>query len=268
MTLTCYIDEAGCSGSLPSASAGIQPFLILAAVSLRTADDTVFTRQFTAIKQTYFDSRSEGPRVVKSLFQEIKGCELKAEMRREPRGTGPAHVLLNSLLSLLAQFNASLFARVAIKPLGEKFEGKKVYALAMHQLAGDFHRLLELRCLEGSIVADFREANLNALMSQPICDAKYQLRDELPRLAGAPTFGLSQSHAGLQAADILASALLFPTVSFKQRAGLSEHPHLHENDRLIALRFRTRLRGLQPPTWALPVNATQHDLLGLAPLLE
>ena len=52
-------------------------------------------------------------------------------------------------------------------------------------------------------------------MSQPICDAKYQFRDELPRLAGAPPFGLSQRHAGLQAVDVMASALLFPTFSFK-----------------------------------------------------
>ena len=58
MTLTCYIDEAGCPGRLTSPSADVQPFLIVAGVCLRSADDTAFTRQFTALKQRYLEGHT------------------------------------------------------------------------------------------------------------------------------------------------------------------------------------------------------------------
>jgi hypothetical protein len=76
-------------------------------------------------------------------------------------------------------------------------------------------------------VADFREPTLNALMTRPICQAKYRSVEKLPRLCGVPTFGHSENHAGLQAADLIASALLYPVVSQRHAAQLQGHPHLH-----------------------------------------
>jgi hypothetical protein len=268
MTFTCFIDEAGCPGRLSSRTAEIQPFLVIAGVCLRSADDTTFTRQFTALKHKYVLSRDPLGAAAVTLTHEIKGCELRAQMRKEPQGTGPAHVLLNDLLRLLKQFDAHLFAHIAPKPPGEKFDGRSIYAAAMEYLARDFHRLLELQCADGLIVADFREPQLNALMTRPIAQAKYLSRDELPHLIGVPSFGHSESHAGLQVADLLASALLFPAVSTRHARSLPEHPHLHPHDAQIAHRFRQRLLALQAPTWALPQRGTPDArLYSLATLL-
>jgi len=239
MSITCYVDEAGCPGRLPSRTAEIQPFLIVAAVCLRNADDTTFTRQFNALKQRLLQSLQPSvPRTV-GLLDEVKGCQLRSRMRLQPQGSSAEFEFLNELLRLLKSFEARIFAQVAAKPPGDKFDGRAVYAQAMSGIVRDFHRLLELEVAQGQVVADFREPKLNAAMSAPICEAKYQSADELPRLSGAPTFGHSQSHAGLQVADIIASALVYPEVSQRHAADLPEHPHLHQNDYLIARRFRS-----------------------------
>lgn len=97
------------------------------------------------------------------------------------------------------------------------------------------------------LLADFREPKLNAQMSEGICQAKFNTRDELPRLLDAPVFGHSQSHAGLQAADWIASAPLFPCASSRHATELAGHPYLHEHDRRIARRYRRRLAALLGP---------------------
>jgi len=74
MVITCYVDEAGCPGRLPSASSPVQPFLILAAVALRSTDINTFTRQVNRLKVAYLEGLRPGQ---PSAADRGLTCELK-----------------------------------------------------------------------------------------------------------------------------------------------------------------------------------------------
>lgn len=245
MVITCYVDEAGCPGKLPSASSPVQPFLILAAVALRSADINTFTRQVNRLKRAYLAAIRPG--TISTGQEEIKGSELRALLRKDPSGHTPAHRFLDEMLGLLQRFDAQVFAQVAPKPVGAPFDGKAVYASMLFRLARSFHGLLEQRCAEGFMVGDFREPRLNSLMTQAVARSKFGDRDALPRLLDVPVFGHSESHAGLQVADWLASALIFPIVSHRHAGDLEQSAHLHLQDGRLARRYRKRLHALLGP---------------------
>jgi len=242
MVITCYVDEAGCPGKLPSASSPVQPFLILAAVALHSADINTFTRQVNRLKRANLEAMRPG--AISTGQEEIKGSELRALLRKDPSGHTPAHRFLDEMLGLLQRFDAQVFAQVAPKPVGAPFDGKAVYASMLFRLARSFHGLLEHRCAEGFMVGDFREPRLNSLMTQAVARSKFGDRDALPRLLDVPVFGHSESHAGLQVADWLASALIFPMVSHRHAGELKQSAHLHSHDGRLARRYRKRLRAL------------------------
>lgn len=135
MTFTCYVDEAGCPGKLPAADAPIQPFLIVAAVALRSADVTTFTRQFNALKSRHRSGPGQHPTTPEDLANEVKGAALRTAMRADPGGVTPSHQMLDELLVKLVRFEARLFGQVVPKPLGEKFDGRSAYAGAMQRIA-------------------------------------------------------------------------------------------------------------------------------------
>lgn len=148
---------------------------------------------------------------------------------------------------MLTVYQARLLACVVAKHPGGEFDGRLAYASGMHFIARQFHGLLELECAEGLLVVDSREAKANARVAQLVCAAKFAGMDQLPRLIEAPLFGRSDDHAGLQVADIVASALVFPVASTIFGPNLNGHPHLHQSDPLLARRYRKRLKGLFAP---------------------
>lgn len=265
MAMICYLDEAGCPGRLPAGSSTIQPFLIIAAVALPSADISTFTRQFNALKRRYAGWQGHvGAQA--DPFIEIKGCELRAQLRKQPDGVSAEHRLLDHLFTLLVQFDVRVFAQVAPKPLGGAFDGKAVYATAMYRLACEFHGLFEHRCTSGSMLA--RQATLDAHMARPIYQAKFGENDALPRLTDVPMFGSSENHAGIQVADWLASALMFAELSRQHSTVLPEHAHLHKNDAQIAARYRKRLRKVAAPSIGCHWGISPQRMYGLGELLN
>ena len=74
-----------------------------------------------------------------------------------------------------------------------------------------FHRTLECQQTNGTVIADFREAQLNGRVSANLMTAKLRTAgDQLPGLLYAHTFGNSEVHAPLQLADLVCSAVPWP----------------------------------------------------------
>lgn len=269
MNLTCYVDEAGCPGKLPAGPTIVQPFLIVAAMALPSAEVGAFTHRLNMLKGAYLRANGSLAGTAAPLALEIKGSALRAQLRRSPGGVLAAHRLLDGLLSLLKASDARIFAAIAPKPAGGEFDGVATYAFAMHRLACEFHQWLDHQDADGVMVADFREPQLNAAMARPVGASKFgEVRDALPRLLDVPLFGHSESHAGLQAVDWLVSALIFAAVSERHSSELPGHPLLHENDAQFARRYRKRLRGLLPPAGGARGIEGLSDMYGLARLLE
>lgn len=267
MAITCYIDEAGCPGRLPAADSNIQPFLVVAALALQSDSVGAFTHEVVRLKQGYLSALTPG-RGPASLSFEVKGCALRAQLRQAGTTETPAHRLLDGTLEVLRRFDARVYAQVTPKPAGQAFDGKATYASSMLRLACGFDAWLGEQNSQGLMICDFREPGLNELMSRPIREAKFGASDTLPRLLDVPVFGHSQSHAGLQVADWMASSLIFAAVSARHATQLSGHPHLHVNDRVIAKRYHKRLRARMGPRCDATLEAPLTGTYDLAELLR
>jgi hypothetical protein len=77
-----YVDEAGCTGALPSATAPIQPVFVLGGVMLEQSCLRNFTLEWLHLKDKFFP----GLRIPNSDFLdwiavEIKGADLRKRIR-------------------------------------------------------------------------------------------------------------------------------------------------------------------------------------------
>jgi hypothetical protein len=65
------------------------------------------------------------------------------------------------------------------------------------------------------------------------------------RIVEMPTFGHSDNHVGLQLADLVCSALLFPIAVHTYCTGHVTNLHVRPGYRLLKQRYAEQLRGLQ-----------------------
>jgi hypothetical protein len=246
--LTCFIDESGCPGQLPTVTSQVQPILVIAGIALDTSAIATVTRQFARITQRYHHGHSRPNDICADLQSElIKGAEVRRAFRASPAAPEQKeHSLLDSVLDLLRSHDAKLYGMVVVKMPGEEFDGREVYGQGLSAVARAFHRTLEMQMSQGTVIADFREAKLNGRVSTDLMEAKLgPAGDQLPRLLYAPTFGNSEVHAPLQLVDLVCSAMLWPIAAWRFRAELKGNPHLAPiADACIRRRYRKRLLEL------------------------
>ena len=72
-----------------------------------------------------------------------------------------------------------------------------------------------------------------------------QVGDPLPELVESPLFGVSDNHAGLQIADIVAGALLLPMACRTYCHGSTAPTHMDPRYDRLRERYARRLRALQ-----------------------
>jgi hypothetical protein len=111
---------------------------------------------------------------------------------------------------------------------------------------------------KGLMVAEFRTTQLNDQVAHSIFTQKYRARgDPFARLLELPTFGISNNHVGLQIADVLCSALLFPMASSVYCFGHVQGVHVSGRDLVVRRRYARRLKHLQfkaDARWSIAVR--------------
>lgn len=241
----CYIDEAGCPGYLPANNTEIQPILIIAGLALpKEALDSI-GRQFIKIKQQYLYGETKPNFRHQDVLNELKGADLRKDIREGIKAKADkAHKLAHQILEILVTHGAELYGQVIIKVPDDKFDGTRLYADAMMRIAKDYHQLLDKELSNGLIVADFRESEINGKVSQPISLAMWEQKNTFPRFELPPTFGNSNSHVGLQIADIIISTLLMPLALAKFGEYIPEGVHKKSGDLLNFKRYEKRLKRL------------------------
>lgn len=248
--LTCFIDESGCPGPLPSITSSVQPLLVIAGVAMETGEIGEATRQFARLTQRYHHGESRPKELCTDLQSElVKGAAVGRAIRVDPAAAEHKEMpLLDALLGLLRSRHATLFGTVIVKTPGEEFDGRAAYGHGLSTVAYRFHQLLEARQTHGTVVVDFREPTLNGRVSAELLEAKLgPAGDQLPWLVHLPTFGNSEVHAPLQMTDLVCSALLRPIAGWRFRTKLAGSPHLHHRaDGLVRQKFRRRLVDLLP----------------------
>jgi len=96
------------------------------------------------------------------------------------------------------------------------------------------------------MICDGRLHNQDAEVSHSIFTQKHKLAgDSYPHLIEATVFGRSQNHVGLQLADLVASAFLFPMATRTFCRLLPSGPHTSSHFAVLKQRYKSQLRPMQ-----------------------
>ncbi len=248
MIRVCYVDEAGCTGVLPTATSAVQPAFVLAAVVFHQNHLPHLTQEFLALKRKFFPALT--PNTIPFLQHvrvEIKGSELRKSIRAGDRNQRRhAFGFLDGCVKLLEKYNSKIFCRVWIKGIAHPIDGKAVYTYSIQSACTAFQNLLEFENRDGVMIADSRTPYQNINVSHSIFTQKFKANgDAYGRILEMPTFGHSENHVGLQIADIVCSALIFPIATHTYCAGHITSVHVNPSYAFIKQRYGTRLKELQ-----------------------
>ena len=245
---TCYIDEAGNPGMLPSRTSNVEPVFIVTGLVIDQTHIPAITTDFLSLKQRYFPGL--GPKGMRRwlnwMLVEIKGGEVRkdgaAVSRRKYR---QAHGFLGKALSLMEAHDARFISRIWVKGIGKPFNGRAVYSFSVQAICEGFQRLLVSADSDGLVIADHRTPAKNKYVSHSIFTQKFaSAGDSYDRIVEVPTFGDSHNHAGLQMADLLCSALLAPLAIHTYCTGYVDSLHVRPGYGRWKSRYAQRLKKL------------------------
>jgi hypothetical protein len=243
----CYIDEAGgfeAEGSHLAAT----PLMVIAGLVLDHRYLRALTTEHLRLKQLYFPgSLAKRGHLLDYILTEIKSTHLRQYVRSPKRDlrrlvTG----YLDRIVELLERSNARIIGRVWVKEPGLGLDPASSYNYAIQDVARHFAHLLRIQHDVGMVICDSRMHGQNRQVSHSVFTLKHRLiGDALPELAESPVFGVSDNHAGLQIADIVAGALLLPMACRTYCQGSTAPTHMDPRYDSLRLRYGRRLRALQ-----------------------
>lgn len=241
-----YIDEAGCPGALTKPQ--VQPIFCLAGLIIPAKSDVAVTQEFLNLKREF------NPNIARDLKHdldimrhEIKGSELKKKTVHTSRNVRRQSIgFLDKSLRILENHQCRLFARCDIKHPDKAFDGVAIYTSAVQKICQSFNDYLKnLGHLDGVVIADSRRRSQNTGVHHSIFTQKHKKTgDEYPRIIQPPLFGHNENHVGLQMADILASAILIPTLIHVYCLNEIKNDHVRSYEEIVSL-FAQRIKKLQ-----------------------
>jgi hypothetical protein len=150
------------------------------------------------------------------------------------------------MLSLMERHAVRVVGRVWIKDIGVPVDGVALYTNSIQAICASFQNLLRETGDHGIVIADSRSKAQNANVAHSIFTLRYKAAgDNYDRLIDLPTFGHSDNHAGLQVADFVCSALLFPMAVHAYCAGHVNNIHVRPAYSVLRSRYGERIERLQ-----------------------
>jgi len=243
--LICYLDEAGCTGCLPAHDSPVQPVFIPAAVILDAERLPRLTMDFLRIKHRFYPNRM-GTHFLDSIRVEVKGSEIRAHLGGRRGKKRHAIGVLDAFLDLLEEYDAKVIGRIWIKEIGREHSNRALYTSSVQAICSYFQHLLEAKGDTGIFIADSRRKHQNSDVSHSVFTQKFSsVRARLRRFVEVPTYGHNENHVGLQLADWLCSALLFPLATFTYCRRHIKSVHVNDEFGTVQERYGKRLMRLQ-----------------------
>lgn len=209
----CYIDEAGCTGRLPSATSNVQPALIIAGLIIDYKNLARATENFLHTKDRFYPAGTNGPTTyLGGILQEVKGSELRKRACTGGRNQR-RHTLgfYDRVFDICEDSESKIIGRIWTKGISQPFVGNSVYTSSIQAICTSFQNYLVENDDLGIVIADSRVKNLNSSVAHSIFTQKFKSSgDVYDRIIDLPTFAHSDNHAGLQIIDIIASGILMP----------------------------------------------------------
>jgi Protein of unknown function (DUF3800) len=244
----CYVDEAGCTGMLPSAATDIQPPIVFVAVVIDYSAIHQLTESFLTLKQKFFPGLFPNRRrFLSGILEEIKGADLRKQAIVFSRNSRRhAFGFLDGVLKIVELNNASIFGRVWVKGIAKPIDGRALYTSSIQSICSVFQNYLADTNDFGVVILDSRWQSVNVQVAHSIFTQKFRFfGDAVDRIVDLPSFAHSNNHAGLQIADLIASALLFPISTLTYCSGHVTGLHVQPRYLMIKERYKSRLHSCQ-----------------------
>jgi hypothetical protein len=251
--LVSYIDEAGDGGAVRAVRDQASPVLVIASLTVDDRQAPALMRDVLLLRQSVWPTRTVRP-LIESLSSETKGATLREHTRRSAsrRQRASAFKYLQGVLDALDRRGAKLVGAVFVKDVDHRLDEAGFYASAVRAFARDLHHRLEAERDRGLMVLDRRShykdvQNVDAVLADkyPAISRGGRLRDDLHRLSLPPLAASSQHVMGLQLADTLASALIFPMACMAYRRTWIANPHVDLGHLDVLNTFASRVRQLE-----------------------
>ncbi len=242
----CFIDESG-GFEAPASNPSATPLMVIVGLIVDTGQIPETTDLLLHAKVDFFPQKCRSPRFLDHILSEVKGGDLRASLRSASRNNR-RHAIgyLDRIVQILEQQRISLIGRVWIKGIGQPLEPAASYTYAIQDLAKHFQRFLDMRDSTGLVICDSRMHNQDSQVSHSVFTQKHRAAgDPLPRILEVPAFGSSGNHAGLQLADVAASALIFPVAARVYCAHQWPGGHTDIRFEAVRTRYAPRLSALQ-----------------------
>lgn len=221
--------------------------MVIVAVIVAHDQIASLTREFLQVKRRFFGGKAPGAgHHLDHVLTEVKGKDIRGFLRGSSRKRHHAIAYLDLVVSMLEHHGCVLFGRVWIKAPGVALNPRNSYTTAIQDIARTYEDLLTRQAEIGMMLCDARMQNQNIEVSHSIFTQKHRLAgDPLGKLVEAPAFGHSVNHVGLQLADLVASALVFPMAARAYCATSPAGPHVDPHFERVRQRFTLRIRDLQ-----------------------
>jgi hypothetical protein len=248
MVKICYVDEAGCTGTLDSPTSSIQPTLVIVGLIIDYSSLHKATAELINAKKHFFPKLLPAAAThLDWIREEVKGSDVRKQIcsssRNERRhGFG----FLDTITKICTDAQASVVGRVWVKEVAVSVKGTAIYTSSIQSVYGDFQRYLTSHNDVGFVVADSRLKHLNTQVAHSIFTQKFKgSGDNYDRIIELPAFSHSDNHAGLQVADLICSAFVAPIAITTFCEGTLASVHIRPNYSLIKTRYCGWLKDLQ-----------------------
>lgn len=205
------------------------------------------TSDYLYLKKKFFPGLVRGGPFLSSILKEVKGKDIRRALREGSRDQRRASLgFLDHLLELVGDVNAQIVGRVYAKCVGQTSDENAMYSFSLQDICRHFERWLSEREERGLVICDSRTKVKNTPVAHSVFTQKFKADgDEYRRLYEMPTFGHSDNHAGLQVADLVASAFLFPMATRRYCRGHVTSVHTSAGYEVLIQRYGFALRTLQ-----------------------
>ena len=197
----CYVDESGCTGTLPTATSEVQPLLAILGLIVDEHSLHDFTLKFLHLKRKFYPGSRLGnglnPRdFLDWILPEVKGADVRRQASEaSKRQRRFATRFLAEFLALVEESGCKLVGRVWVKGVGVPFNGTAVYTSSIQRLCTYFQSYLSHSTESGLVIADSRNKPANTGVSHSVFTQRFRSRgNPFASLAELPVFGHSDNH--------------------------------------------------------------------------
>ncbi len=238
----CYVDESG-GFEAPDAGPRATPLMVFAGLIVELSALRSLTADFLALKRRFYPGAAS--RYLDYVLMEIKGGALRRALREGGhRERSHALGVLDGVVRLIERHGVWLVGRMWVKAPTKSLGPDATYTYAIQDIARHFDHFLRSQHTRGLVICDGRDHRQDVRVAHSVFTQKHQFGgDALPRIVETPLFGRSDNHVGLQLADLVASALLFPIGARVYCASNSSGVHSDPQFEVLRARYARRLRS-------------------------